>query len=362
MKWPNHGGQPKRILELNGINNEERYFDFSANINPLGPPLVLKDQLLKTFNQFEKYPDPDYREATNILASHEGLLQEQVLLTNGGAEAIFLVAQLFKEKKALIIQPTFSEYERACQVYNIELSHLSLLLDHDFSFPIENVLSKMDEVDVVFLCRPNNPTGTVVDTNDIKALLEKGIESNTTIVVDEAFIHFLPSQIEDLSCLLEEYSNLILLRSLTKIYAIPSLRLGYIIAKPAIIETLKSNQIPWSVNGIVSSLLPSLLIQDIFIDETKMWLSRQLNLIKPELSRLDFYYSPTKVNFYILKDQNQQTTSEQLFTFLVEKNIIPRHTHNFRGLDGKFIRLAVRSEEENNYLLQTLRLWREKTC
>lgn len=362
MKWPNHGGQPKRILKLNGIKQEDRYFDFSANINPLGPPLVLKDQLIKTFTEFEKYPDPDYQEATKLIASHEGLQQEQVLLTNGGAEAIFLVAQMFTGKKALIIQPTFSEYERACKVYHLELSYLTLQPEKDFSFPLEKVLNKMEEVDVVFLCRPNNPTGTVVDLHDIKALLEKGTKCNTMIVVDEAFIHFLPSHIEDLSFLIEQYSNLILLRSLTKIYAIPSLRLGFIIAKPAILDIVKRNQIPWSVNGVVISLLPSLLTQDSFINETKTWLNRQLNDIKSELTKLDFYYSPTQVNFYLLKDLNQQDTSEQLFTFLVENNIIPRHTHNFRGLDGKFIRFAVRSEKENTYLLQTLRLWREKKC
>ncbi|MGM0876652.1 MAG: threonine-phosphate decarboxylase CobD [Bacillota bacterium] len=362
MKWPEHGGQPKKILELKGMKKDDIYFDFSANINPLGPPVALKESFIEAFNQFERYPDPDYQEATKLVADHEGLKQEQVLLTNGGSEAIFLVAQQFTEKKALIIEPTFSEYERACRVYHLSVSHLSLQLDHSFSFPLEKVLCKMEEVDVVFLCRPNNPTGTVVDLDDIKAMLEKGIECQTTIVVDEAFIHFLPSQIADLAFLIDKFSNLILLRSLTKIYSIPSLRLGYVIARPEMVSQLKKKQIPWSVNGIVTSLIPSLVTQELFIDETKAWLQRQLKLLTSELSRLGFYYSPTLVNFYLLKDLEQNADNEQLFLYLLENKIIPRHTHTFRGLDGNYLRLAVRSEDENNYLLQMLSQWREKTC
>jgi threonine-phosphate decarboxylase len=360
MNWPKHGGQPKRILKLKGIENDDTYYDFSANINPLGPPRALKENYMQVFNQIERYPDPDYQDATMLIAAHEGLGQEQVLLTNGGSEAIFLVAQQFMGKKALIIEPTFSEYERACKVYGLSISHLSLQLDHDFSFPLEKVLSKMEEVDILFLCRPNNPSGTVVEMENMKALLEKGVECKTTIVVDEAFIHFLPIHIEDLTYLIDQYSNLILLRSLTKIYAIPSLRLGYVVARQEMIDKLKRDQIPWSVNGIVTSLIPNLFKEELFINETKAWLQSQLDILTLELAKLGFYYSPTLVNFYLLKDL-QCVDTEHLFSFLLENKVIPRHTNNFKGLDGNYLRLAVRSEEENTYLLETLRRWREKT-
>ncbi|MGM7722380.1 histidinol-phosphate transaminase [uncultured Metabacillus sp.] len=362
MKWPEHGGQPNKIFALKGIATDHHFFDFSANINPLGPPPELKESLFKAYDQFERYPDPDYRKETKLVAAHERLYEDVVLLTNGGSEAIFLVAQLFSGKKALIIEPTFSEYERACYVYRLSVSHVSLQLDHDFSFPLEKVLSKIEEVDVVFLCRPNNPTGTVVAIEDIKELLEKGLECQTTIVIDEAFIHFLPSEITDLTHLMDTFSNLILLRSLTKIYAIPSLRLGYVIARPEIIVQLKKNQIPWSINGIVASFLPSLVAQDGFIEATKSWLQGQLKLLTTEFTKLGFYYSPTCVNFYLLKDLNQDTNTEELLEFLLDNKIIPRHTHTFKGLDGNYLRMAVRSAEENNYLLETLRNWREKRC
>ncbi|QNF30307.1 pyridoxal phosphate-dependent aminotransferase [Metabacillus elymi] len=362
MEWPDHGGQPKKILELKGINKDDLYVDFSANINPLGPPMALKESFIEAFNQFEKYPDPNYEEATKLVATHEGVRQEQTLLTNGGSEAIFLVAQQFTGEKALIIEPTFSEYERACHVFQLSVTHLSLQQEDHFSFPLEKVISKMEEVDVVFLCRPNNPTGTVVDIEDIKAVLEKGIECQTTIVIDEAFIHFLPSHITDLAFLIDHYANLVLLRSLTKIFSIPSLRLGYVVAREEMIFQLKRSQIPWSVNGIVTSILPCLVTQHEFIDETKAWLQGQLKLLTTELSRLGFYYSPTLVNFYLLRDLDRQADTEQLFLYLLENNIIPRHTHTFKGLDGNYLRLAVRTEAENNFFLQTLRRWRDRQC
>lgn len=359
MKWPEHGGQPNRILELHGIIKGQSYYDFSANINPLGPPEQVSESLSEVFTQFDKYPDPHYEQATKLVAIQEHLLDEQVLLTNGGSEAIFLVAQLFTGKKALIIEPTFSEYKRASEVYGLSVSQLSL--NQDFSFPLEKVINKIEEIDIVFLCRPNNPTGTVVDFEDIRVILEKGLTCQTTIVVDEAFIHFLPTEVPDLSGLIERYPNLILLRSLTKIYAIPSLRLGYVTTSMNTITRLKKNQIPWSINGVVIALLPTIFKQTVFVDETKLWLQKQLAMITSELTNLGFYYSPTLVNFYLLKDQDQQVDTEHLLHFLLANNIIPRHTHTFYGLEGRYLRFAVRSEQENTYLLDILRRWKQRS-
>lgn len=358
MTWPAHGGQPEKILTLTGTpkSTEQQYYDFSANINPLGPPKGIREAIPSLFHHVHTYPDPDYKEATSKLAIHDGLNEEHVLLTNGGAEAIFLVAQQFTGKKALIIEPTFSEYERACEAYGVSISHLYLNEDTSFSLPLDQVLNQMEDVDVIFLCRPNNPTGTVVDIEDIRAILNKGQETQTTIVVDEAFIHFVPSEITDLTHLVDQYPNLVLLRSLTKIYSVPGLRLGYVIARPTWIAKLKKHQIPWSVNGIVTSLLPQLFSEKRFIEDTKSWLEQELKTLKTELTHLNFYISPTLVNFYLLKDD----AIEELFLYLVKNKIIPRHTHTFKRLNGQYIRLAVRSEEENRYLLQILRQWRKK--
>lgn len=358
MKWPAHGGQPSKIYELTGINQNEKIYDFSANLNPLGPPRKIKQKFLQSFKQIQNYPDPDYMVATTLVSKHENVPEDHVLLTNGGAEAIFLIAHLFSGQKALIIEPTFSEYKRACEVYNIDVSSLSLSDDNHFTLPLESIVEKLHEVDIVFICRPNNPTGTMTSIDEMKIIIENASKYGTTIIVDEAFIHFAPSEYEDLTSLVETNHNLILLRSLTKIYSIPGLRLGYIIANENKINKLRSKQIPWSINGVVTSLLPYLFADETFIEHTKNWLKKQLIYMKDELTSLGFYVSPTVVNFYLLQDDHKNT--EELFRFLLNHQLIPRHTHTFKELEGRYLRLAVRNEEENKYLLNVLRLWREQ--
>jgi threonine-phosphate decarboxylase len=293
------------------------------------------------------------------IAHFEGLERDQVLVSNGGAEAIFLVAKHFEGKRALIVQPTFVEYEKACLHYHVETEDVYLDIQQGFTFPLEHVLAKMNEVQAVFICRPNNPTGTVVEEEVIRILLDEGLKTGTTIIIDEAFVDFLPENIFGLTEWVNHYPNLILLRSLTKMYTIPGLRIGYIMAGREMIQALRSYQIPWSVNAVVAALTPKLLNDLHFVKQTKEWLNSQLGYVSSELDRLGFYVSPTQVNFYLLQDRKDRSQTHQLFLFLLEEGIVARHTHNFKGLNGDFLRLAVRSQEENKQLIRALQIWRE---
>lgn len=360
MVLPAHGGQPDRIITSLGVETKGYVYDFSANINPVGPPAWLSEQLPRLMNEAEYYPDPQYTEAYDALSEREMVAQKQLLLTNGGAEAIFLTAQLFQGKKALIIDPTFSEYERACRAFGIDVTHLRL--DQDFQFPFEEMAQALSDVDVVFLCRPNNPTGTLLSITDVEYLLKIGMATGTAVVVDEAFVHFLLMEDSSVKRLLDFYSNLIILRSLTKIYAIPGLRAGYVIASENLIAKLQEKQPPWSVNGITAALLPALLSDKAYVTETKQWLGVEQKKLAKELSALGFFHTLSSTSFYLLKDEERPEDTDELFRFLVANNIIPRHTDNFTGLDGCYLRFAVRTTQENDYLLHVLKKWREKAC
>lgn len=359
MDWPTHGGQPSKIMELTNNRNINMVYDFSANINPLGPPKIIISAYQEAYYSLTVYPDPHYEELHTCITQSLGVSNEQVLMTNGGAEAIFLVAQQFAGQDAIIVEPTFSEYERACNVYNLNVNRILLDIENNFAFPHEKILAVMEKVDVVFICNPNNPTGTVISLSEIRRLCKKAQKTNTYIVIDEAFFHFLPNDYESASKLIEIYPNLIILHSLTKMFAIPSLRIGYILADESLISACKSKQIPWSINGVAAKVLPHLVADIDFVKETRKWLNKELLFLKNNLEKLHFYVSPTKVNFYLLKDLKQQNDTEALFCFLVEHGIIPRHTRNFTGLDNQFIRLAVRTKKENRYLLKMLTKWRE---
>lgn len=360
LKWPNHGGQAEQMKTLFQLPTEKKVIDFSANLNPLGPPAWLKREFERMYEHVSTYPDPNYTLTKEAIAKHEQLNADHVLVTNGGAEAIFLVAKYFMGKRAGIVQPTFVEYEQACLHYALDVEDIFLQIDDAFSFPIAEVLNSMHNVDVIFLGRPNNPTGTLVAEADIRILLEEGRRTKTTIVVDEAFVNFLPENEASLTPLLGEYSNLILLRSLTKLFTIPGLRIGYMLASVEVIKTLSDVQLPWSVNSIVSRLVPKLLEDEHFVQQTREWLRSQLAYLRKALKELNFYYTPTQVNFYLLQDKQNRKRSQQLFEFLLEHGLLARHTYNFKSLDGQYLRLAVRSAEENAALIYTLQEWREK--
>ncbi|WP_417897986.1 threonine-phosphate decarboxylase CobD [Bacillus haimaensis] len=356
MKWPEHGGQPATMKQLFQLDKEKTILDFSANLNPLGPPEWLKKELNGQYESLTRYPDPSYSRSIASLAYHERVGEGEVLLTNGGAEAIFLAAKYFEGKKALILQPTFVEYARACKHYHIETEDIGLLPQDGFALPFDLVMEKLHEKDVLFLCRPNNPTGTVVPEKQIRALLDEGLKTNTYVVVDEAFVDFVPDL--SLSALVASYPNLLLLRSLTKMYTIPGIRLGYMMGNNRLINILKAEQIPWSINAYADAIVPKLLEDKRFVDRTKLWLQEQSQKVRSSIASMGFYVSPSRANFYLLQDSQHPQQTDELFRYLFHHGVLARHTHNFKGLDGNFLRLAIRSEEENGYLVSALQKWR----
>ncbi|WP_191561557.1 pyridoxal phosphate-dependent aminotransferase [Metabacillus idriensis] len=349
--WPQHGGKSasiQAVLQKKGITKKE-FLDFSANLNPLGTPGEMIKVMHKSIDLLSSvYPDPEYPEEREILAEFEGVKEKNLLLTNGGAEAIFLVSKMFQNGKAGILQPTFSEYERACLSHDVKVFNLRFE-------DIKNV--KKEQCDVLFLCRPNNPTGEMIEKKSIQKLLKYTLLNGIYVVIDEAFIHFIDKQDESLKDLLEHYSNLIIIRSLTKIYAVPGIRSGYILANETIIKKLRALTTPWSVNCVALSMIHALPHTYDHLEETKQWLKEEWRWLKTELLALNFNPSETKVNFYLLNDPKLEN-HEPLLLFLANEGILARHTNNFPLIEGSSVRLAIRSREENRLLLTALKKWR----
>ncbi|GGX82538.1 threonine-phosphate decarboxylase [Litchfieldella qijiaojingensis] len=359
MQWPSHGGRPKQVLSRFNLDEGRDVLDFSANINPLGPPAWLRERLVDELQGVAAYPDPDYGEVRRVIAEAEGISLSQVLPTNGGAEAIFLAAALCAGKRAVIVQPTFGEYARACSHYGLMVSdiHLDPL---GFSLNESGAVNAMHEADVVFLCRPNNPTGTLVECALIERMLEAGKRRGSNLVVDEAFVDFLADPAERLTSLLERHSNLILLRSLTKLYAIPGLRLGYLLASPETVRRVAAVQMPWSVNALAAALVEPLLSDEGFVTCTHAWLQEELPRMSEALAALGFQVVPSRVNFLLFQDARRPGETDALFEFLLRKRVLARHTHNFPGLDGAWLRVAIRSASDNDCLIEALTAWRQQ--
>jgi threonine-phosphate decarboxylase len=304
-----------------------------------------------------RYPDPTYRQAREAIAEAEGVTPDEVLLTNGGAEAIFLAAALHAGHRAVIVQPTFSEYARACRQSGLAVSSLELN-GEEFVLDEGEAQRDMAQCEVMFLCRPNNPTATLVPFAAIERLLEAGIEHGSTLVVDEAFIDFVVPD-ERLTPLLARYPNLILLRSLTKVYAIPGLRLGYLLGSADTVARLRALQMPWSVNHLAASLPPLLLADQAFVAMTRRWFEAEQPRLQHRLTTARLRVVPSRANFFLVQPAAGSGRTESFFAFLLRSGIQARHTHNFPGLEGGWLRLALRDAAENDQLLRVINEWHD---
>ncbi|MBS8263879.1 threonine-phosphate decarboxylase [Mesobacillus boroniphilus] len=353
MKWPSHGANPHFLYEAMNLPVPKEKLDFSANINPLGPPPVLKENWGKLLEAVTEYPDPHGTILKRKIAEREGLQESNVLLGNGAAEVISLIGRMLAGNQAVIVQPAFSEYEEACRVSGCQVQYHQI--PDTWAWMDDDLDAKLKKADALFLCNPSNPTGAYYSKSIILHLLEKCRSQQCLLIVDEAFYDFL-ADYESISQCINEYPNLLIIRSMTKMFAIPGLRLGYLLADPAVIRKIAAFQPHWSTNGIALKAGELCLESESYIKET-------ITLIEQERQRLFLFYqsremlvSPSRINFYLLKDP---TLSNQysFLQYLLNRGIIARHTVNFPGLEGEWLRFAIKGPGDNDKLMEAVDGW-----
>ncbi|WP_456278481.1 aminotransferase class I/II-fold pyridoxal phosphate-dependent enzyme [Bacillus sp. AK128] len=332
--------------------------DFSVNVNPYEPPYDLTSLSPFFTDWLKEYPDPKSISLKKSISSFDQVRFEHLFIGNGAAHCIFLLAQLFKEQTIGVIQPTFVEYKEAAKLYGCTIKEITVTKENDWLVTNEELLPFLEEIDVLFLCNPNNPTGTVLGKERMEEVIQLTKATNTYLIVDEAFYDFssVPCSIAHE---VEKHAHVIVLRSLTKMYKLAGIRIGYVIGPTSIVERLNANSPPWSVNRIAAELAEHVLSKRDYPDEIRRRTQVERERVLLELEKLGFYVSPSKVNFYLLSDMINQDNLDGLINHLLLNGVVPRHTYNFPGLDGKYIRLAVREQKSNNVLLSHLKGWRE---
>jgi threonine-phosphate decarboxylase len=356
LKLPQHGSNPQYLYKEMGIEKPDQIIDLSANINPLGPPKHMKRAWMGFFQKINDYPDPYTLSLKTIISEKSQVSMDSILIGNGGAELISLIGRLLHGKNVLIIEPGFSEYEKACRANNCQIYYHYLKEPH-WALHIDEITEKLEKIDAVFLCNPTNPTGVYYPYDIIIGLLEQCKKANTLLIVDEAFYDFIEGY-TPIATQMDNYKNLVLLRSVTKMFAIPGLRLGYMIANPTILKKISVYQPHWSVNAIALAAGELCLQDELFVSHTVQYIKKERIKLFAFFEKEGFAYSPSKVNFYLLREP-QKENIEALFTYLLKQGIVPRHTFNFPGLDGKWLRFAIKSTEENNQLMEALKGWKQ---
>ncbi|KON85713.1 histidinol phosphate aminotransferase [Sporosarcina globispora] len=356
MTWPSHGSNPQYLYEAMDKPMPADRIDFSANINPLGPPRELKDKWGNLFQYITDYPDPHAAFLKSKLAAEEGIKETQILVGNGGAELITLIGRMIAGKSVLIIQPAFSEYEEACRVNNCTV-YYHQLEPEDWGLNVEALSEKLKFADVLFFCNPNNPTGVFYPLSIVEELIKKCRIHNCLLIMDEAFYDFVEGY-QSIVPFIGRDSNVVVLRSMTKMFSIPGLRLGYMMASERLIERAASLKPHWSVNALALKAGEWCLNSNEHVRLTKNLIRQERERLVQFYRNLDFEVSPSSVNFYVLRDSSLDVQLP-LFQFLLEKGIIPRHTMNFPGLEGRWLRFAIKGPKDNDRLMEAMQEWRK---
>jgi len=333
-----HGGQ---IYDKFGkpIN----FLDFSANINPLGLSEKILQTLQENFCGIVNYPDSNATELKSALSRKYKISAENLILLNGAAEFFYLYCNVFRPKKILIPVPSFSEYERAAKSSGAEVEFFFTRAEKNFKIDVEKILKR--NADCVIIGRPNNPTGNLISIEEILKLAEK-----FSVMIDESFIDFLP--IESARNFLSE--KIFVVQSLTKIFAIPGLRLGFAVAEKNFAERLNFAKDVWNVNFLAQKVGAVALSDEKFLQDTRIWLEVEKKYFAEKLTELPVKIFSPSVNFILIRLKSKELAAFTLKK-LQEKKILVRNCANFAGLDERYLRLAIRTRAENNLLLEALR-------
>jgi len=347
-----HGGNVFTVARTLGVPPSQ-ILDYSASINPLGMSPAVRNSLISSLDNLIHYPDAGHKELKQALAKYHDLPEVHFTIANGSTELIYNLPAMLPGSKALIISPSFSEYLRALHQHHWEAEHFILTPESNFSIDTEKLeLALAGGVDALFICNPGNPSGTLYPQQTIEKIYRLCLAAGTCMILDEAFMDFC----EDASAkqMIIRSDNAIILRSMTKFFGIPGLRLGYAISNASLAERLDSMGGPWSVNSMAQAAGTAAL-QDVKHNQKTLEVIRQerSSLFEHLGQFLQLKLYPSSTNYILLEIRNGMS-SKELKERLLPQRILIRDCASFEGLTGNFFRIAVRTGEENKRLLECL--------
>ncbi len=325
--------------------------DFSANVNPLGLPLVVKEAIKSNLENYSCYPDPLCRDLRLAISKKNNVEINHIVCGNGAADIIFRAVLALKPKNALIIEPTFSEYEEALNLVDCNVHSFFLTEQNGFVLNEEIFNQDFNDIDIMFICNPNNPTGVTVDKEILLKLSKICLEKNIVLVIDECFIDFLDEP-EKFSMIkhIKDYPNLIILKAFTKIYAMAGIRLGYgLCSDMDLINKIHTTLQPWSVSTVASVSGIAALGDVEYVNETRKIIKQGRIYLNENLNNFGFKLYDSQANYIFFR-----TKYTDLNLRLKEKNILIRSCSNFKSLNGEYFRIAVKSMANNIALVSSI--------
>lgn len=327
--------------------------DFSANINPMGMPPGAVRAAADALQQCTQYPDPLCRELRAALAAYEGIPAEQIVCGNGAADLIFRIVAATHPQRALLLEPTFAEYEQALRAMDCSIAYFPLQESEGFVLPEAFLQQLTPEINLLFLCNPNNPTGRTVSPALLQEIWKRCEEAGILLVVDECFNEFLehPEQ-NTLKGVLKTGANSVILKAFTKSFAMPGLRLGYgLCGNGDLAERIFSCGQPWGVSIPAQAAGIAALQEQGYLERMRRLIQTERRWLSENLARLGLCVFPSEANYILFRTETEISLRERM----EQRGVLIRACGNYRGLDNRYYRIAVRGHGENERLIAALK-------
>lgn len=341
------------------IYGNEIEYDFSVNLNPLGPPKSVRDALAAALNHVEEYPDPEYRELRRGLANYWQLAEEQLVPGNGASELIPVIIRTLSPKSCMVTAPCYSGYETALNAAapSCRIHRIPLRAEDDFTLP-ENICQEIARVkpNLLILTNPNNPNGKRISANRLREIVDACRTAGTVLLVDECFLALSGGDEDSLiHCIRSEALPAVVLRAFTKTFAIPGVRLGYAVCSAPTAERIQRELPEWNLSVFAqyagrAALEAAAGGTSGYLAASVEVIAREREFLSEELEKLGFRVFPSDANYILF-----QSRDRELHQKLLDKGILIRDCRDYHGLTAGFYRTAVRTHRENTALLQCLR-------
>ncbi len=352
-----HGSDLEKIEEIYGIKKEE-IISFSANVNPLGISPMLRDTLASHLDAITTYPDREYTSLRKCIADYTDTDYENIIMGNGSTELISLFIQIERPQKALIIGPTYSEYEREVALGGGTCLYYPLKEEQDFALNEDDFTAHLNEsIDLVVICNPNNPTSGAIARRTMRKILDVCKQNDIFVMVDETYVEFADNYEEITSVpLTAYYNNIVILRGTSKFFACPGLRLGYAVTgNRDLIKEINTRKNPWTINSLAAISGEIMFRDSSYITRTRALISRERNRIYEKLladGRFKVY--PPHANFMLVRLLDDTLSSGMLFDQMIRQKMMIRDCSTFPFLDNKYIRFCFMMPEMNDALISCL--------
>jgi threonine-phosphate decarboxylase len=349
-----HGGNIYEMARRLGCAPSE-IIDMSSNTNPLGPPPGLVDFLKKNIDVVTDLPEVDSKEITKFFAECFALDPDRVLTGSGTTQFIYTIPQVLETREALVLGPTYADYADTCRMHNVRPAIVLAEASDDFRPNMSRLTNKIDDKDSVFICNPNNPTGSLIPKDELERLCRS--HPDTNFIVDESYLSFV-NHGEKESLINTGLTNVIVLISISKIFKIPGLRIGFVISVAETIRKFRRYLLPWSVNSLAQAAGRYLAAQrteiSSFIKRTQLFFEDQRNEFYEKFERLPEIRLFSSTTSFVLIKLPRILSADRVCNQLAQEKILIRNCKNFYGLSDQFIRISLKNRWQNRRLAEKL--------